>query len=102
MKRNKFDSDSVFASKHLKVKIKSYNIKITITFHIKAPKEEIKCVCPAAIVIDSVFKSGKNYQTQIFIKECNDKIKEKEIKSFIADHLGSSSDDDSEEEENLC
>ena len=60
MKRNKFDSDSVFASKYLKVKIKSYNIKITITFHIKAPKEEIKCVCPAAIVIDSVFKSGKN------------------------------------------
>ena len=63
---------------------------------IKPAKEESKCICLSAIVIDSVFKSGKNYHPQTFLEE----LKEKEIKSFNKDDLESSSSDDSEGQRN--
>ena len=51
------DSDPVFVGKYLKAKIKSYNK----TTNGKTAKEGITSVCLSAIVIDSVFKWGKNY-----------------------------------------
>ena len=65
---------------------------------IKPAKEGCKCICLLAIVIDSVFKSGKNYHPQTFLEEFKYKIKEKEIKSFNEDDLESSSPDSSEEQ----
>ena len=65
--RGKLDSDPVFGDKYLKTKIKSYNKKITINLKNVAnnstepPKEEVKCVYLSAAVIDTVFKSIKNY-----------------------------------------
>ena len=44
--------------------------------------------------MDSVFNSGKNYYPQRFLRECNYKVKEKEIKSFITDDLESSSEEE--------
>ena len=67
---------------------------------IKPAKEESKCICLSAIVIDSVFKSGKNYHPQTFLEEFKYKIKEKEIKSLNKDDLESSSSDDSEGQRN--
>ena len=89
----------MFSDKYLKPKMKSYNNKITTNFKnvknngAKPPKEGSKCIYPPAIVIGSVFKSGKNYYSQTFLEEC------KESKSFVADDLESSSDGDSEKEE---
>ena len=67
--RKKFSSDQVFGDKYLK----------------------------AAIVIDSVFKSGKKFYPQTFLEECKYKIKEKEINLFIEDILESYYDDNCEE-----
>ena len=105
MKRKKFHSDPVFGDEYLKAKIKSYNNKITNNFKnvknngAKSPKEGPKCICLAAIVIDSIFKLGKNYYSQIFLEECKYEGKEKVSKSFVADDLESSSYGDSEKEE---
>ena len=90
----------MFGEKCLKTKMKSYNNKITTNFHNKVPKNErgVECVYLSAIAIDSVLKSVRNFHSQIFLEECKYKIKEKAIKSFIKEDLGSSSNDESEEE----
>ena len=50
--------------KYLKTKIKFYNKAITANFknveNTKPPKVRIRFGCLSAIIIDSVFKSGKN------------------------------------------
>ena len=57
----------MFGDKYLMIKIKSYNKTITTNFKnvpnnsTKPPKEEVKCVYLSAAVIDTVFKSIKNY-----------------------------------------
>ena len=35
------------------------------------------------ILIDSVFRTGKNYYPQVFLEECNYVIKEKKIQNYI-------------------
>ena len=50
-------------------------------------------------MVESVYKSSKNYYPQAFLEECKYKMIEKEIKSFIEDDLESS--DESEEKKIL-
>ena len=60
--KNEFDSEPVYHEKYLKTKRKSYKRKININFHNKKiPKEGSQCICLSVILIDSVFRSGKNY-----------------------------------------
>ena len=91
----------MFDDKYLKTKIKSYKNKTATKFYGKTLKEGIKCVFLSVIVINSVFKSGKNCYPQIFLEEWKYSIKEKKIKSFIKYDLESSSVHDSGEEENV-
>lgn len=44
-------------------------------------------------MVESVYKSSKNYYPQAFLEECKYKIIEKEKKSLTTDDLESSSDD---------
>ena len=52
-------------------------------------------------LIDSIFRSGKNYYTQVFLEECNI-VKEKNMSEYFTDKIEVSSDDsdieDSDEE----
>ena len=51
----------------LKAKIKSCNEKLNRNFHNnKIPKECSLFICLSVILIDSVFKTGKNYYPQVF------------------------------------
>ena len=36
----------------------------------KIPKEGPECICLSVILIDSVFRTGKNYYSQGFLEEC--------------------------------
>ena len=55
-------SDSVYNENYLKIRIKSYEGKVNTTSHNdKIPKEGSHCVCLSRVLIDSVFKMGKNY-----------------------------------------
>ena len=44
--------------------------KSNTTFHIdKISKQGSHCICVSVILIDSIFKMGKNYYTQVFWEE---------------------------------
>ena len=53
-------------------------------------------------LINSVFKTGKNYYPQVFLKECKYVVEEKKIPKYIISDIETSSDYDREssDEEN--
>ena len=67
-----FDSDPVYNKKYLKAKIKSYNGKIDTNCYNKKKYEKkvLNFICLSVILIDSVFRTGKNYYSQVFLEEC--------------------------------
>ena len=76
--KKEFDSEPVCNEKYLKAKIKSYNGKINTNFHSnKILKEGSQFICLSIILIDPVFRTGKNYYPQVFLEECKYVIKEK-------------------------
>ena len=54
------------------------------------------------ILIDSVFRTSKNYYPQVFLEECRYVLKDKKIPKYIIDNIETSSDSDREnsDEEN--
>ena len=36
----------------------------------KIPKEGSQCICLSVILINSVYRTGNNYNPQVFLKEC--------------------------------
>ena len=60
--KKEFDSEPVYNEKYLKAKIKSYNGEINTNFHDnKIPKEVSQYICLSVTLIDSVFRTAKNY-----------------------------------------
>ena len=93
-----FNSDLVYSEKYLKAKIKSYNRKINTNFHDnKIPKELSQCIWLSVIFIGSVFKTGNNYFSQVFLEECKYVVKERKILKYITDDIEISSDSDRED-----
>ena len=60
---------------------------------IKIFKEDSHCLCLLVILIDFVFKMGKNYYQQVVLEECKYIVKEKKISKFITNELEISSDE---------
>ena len=56
------------------------------------PKEGVYCICLSVVLIDSVFKIGKNYYPQVFLEEFKSIVKEKELTRHITENLEISSD----------
>ena len=52
-------------------------------------------------MIDSVFKTGKNYYPQVFSEECKYVSKEKKMPENIAHEIEISSDEENSDEENF-
>ena len=50
--------------------------------------------CLSVILIDSAFRTDKNYYPQVFLEECKYVVKEKKIPKYIIDNIGISSDSD--------
>ena len=101
--KKEFDSEPVYNEKYLKAKIKSFNGKINSNFHDdNIPKEGSQFICLSVILMDSVFRTGKNYYPQVFLEECIYVVKEKKIPKYIIDNVEISSDSDEEnsDEEN--
>ena len=71
-----FDSEPVCNEKYLKTKSKSYEGKISTNFHCdKLPKEGSQCIFLSVILVDYVFRRGKSYCCQMFLKECTCTVK---------------------------
>ena len=43
--------------------------------------------CLSAILIDSVFSTGKNYYPEVFAEECNYVVKEKKVPEYITNDM---------------
>ena len=71
-------------NEEIKYKIKSYNGKINTNFHNnKIPKEGSQFICLSVILIDSVFRTGKNYYPQVLSEKCKYAVKEKKRPEYI-------------------
>ena len=82
--KKEFDSEPVYNEKYLKPKIKSYIGKLNTNFHDdKIPKEGSQFICLSVILIDSVFKTGKDYCPEVFLEECKYVVKEKRFLSIL-------------------
>ena len=69
----------MYNEKYLKDKINYYNGKISTNFHRNEIRRQgSQCVYLSVILIDSVFRTGKNYSPRVFL-ECKNDIKEKKI-----------------------
>ena len=81
--KKKFDSEPVYNKKNLKDQIKSYNGKINTNFHNnKIPKEDSQYICLSLILIDSGYRTSKNYYPLLFLEECKYVVKEKKIPKY--------------------
>ena len=95
--KEEFDSKPVYNEKSLKAKIKSYNGKINTNSHTnKIPREGSQCICLSVILIDSVFRTGKNYYPQASLEEYKNVVKEQKISKDIIDDVEIVSDSDEE------
>ena len=75
-----------------------YDGKIKTNFHNdKRPKESSQCIFLSVILVDFVFKPGKNYYLLVFLKECKYVIKEKKMLGYITVDIKVSSDDSDRE-----
>ena len=92
--KKRFDSEPVYSEKYLETKIKYYEGKTNTNFNSdKIPKEGSQCICLSVILIDSVFRTGKNYYSQAFLEECKHVVKEKDMPEYITNDKETSSDD---------
>ena len=73
--KKEFDSEPVYNGKY---KTKSYDGKTNTNFHNnKIPKEDSQYLYLSVIMIDSIFRTGKNYYPQVFLEERKYVVKEK-------------------------
>ena len=96
-----FDSKTVSKEKYLKSKIKFYEGKINRSFHgDKMLKKGSQWIYLSVILIDFVFRMGKNYDPQQFLLECKYVVKEREIPKYINGNVETFSDDSDKEDSN--
>ena len=63
------------------------------------PKDASHFICLLGILLGSVFKTGKNYQLQLFLEECKYIVKEREMERYFDnDYELITSSDKSDEE----
>ena len=68
----------------------------------KRPREGSQFICLSVILIDSAFRTSKNYYPQVISEECKYVVEEKKIPKYIIDNIKicSDSDRDNSDEEN--
>ena len=93
----KFHSNPVYDEKYMKAKVKWFNgVVNTNVLGNEVPKEGVHYTCIACISIDSVMKMDKRNYIQVYLEECKNKIKNKNMPEFIDVELGPDSSSDSE------
>ena len=86
--QKKIDSKPAYNEKYIKTKRKPCNGKVDTNFHNnKIPKEAPQCICLSVIVIESVYRKGKDYFPEVFLEECKYFVKEKKTSTFITDDI---------------
>ena len=69
--------------KYIKTKVKTSNTVINTLFSgDEIPKERVHYTCISCISIDSVLRVNKKNYPQVYLEQCNYKMKKRELKSF--------------------
>ena len=85
---NGFGSGPVYNNKYLKTEIKSYEGKVNTIFHNdKMSADGSHIIYLSVVIIDSVFKMGKNYYPQLFLGDCKYIVKEKKWLNILMKNL---------------
>ena len=63
-------------------------------------KEGFQYICLLVILIDSVFRTDKNYYPQVLLEECKYIVKENKIPKYIIEDIGIPSDESDKEDSN--
>ena len=63
-------------------------------------KEGFQYICLSVILIDSVFRTDKNYYPQVLLEECKYIVKENKIPKYIIEDIGIPSDESDKEDSN--
>ena len=67
--RKEFVSKTLYNEKYLKANRKFYNGKINTNFHNnKIPRQGSQFICLSVILIDFVFRTGRNYYPQVLFR----------------------------------
>ena len=90
-----FHSAPVYEYKHLKAKVREFDGVIKTNFlGNNMPKENMHYTCIARITIDSVLTIDKKNHPQVYLEECQSKIKKTQMPKFIKNELKSDLDSD--------
>ena len=93
----KFHSEPIYYQIYIKAKTREFDGVIKANFlGNDIPKENIHYTCIACVTIDSVMKMDKKYFPQLYLEECNYKLKKIQMSRFINAELESDSDSDSD------
>ena len=96
----KFHSKPVYKYKYLKTKVRQFDGVIKTNFLGEGmPKENMYYTCIACITIDFVLRINKKNHPQVYLEECNYKIKKIQMPKFVKTELKSNSDSDLEKME---
>ena len=80
----KFYSDPIYDDKYIKFKVKTFSEVVNTLFTgNNIPKERIEYICILVISIDRVLRVDKKNYPQVYLEQCEYKIKKRELKSFI-------------------
>ena len=94
-----FDNESVCYKEHLGTKRKSSIGKISTHFHRdKIPKKPSQCLFLSVILIDSVFRTGRNCYPQVYLEKFKYVVKTKKLSKYINDETEISPDKNFDEE----
>ena len=66
-------------------KLKTWKKEIKTNFHGRIVLYDMYCNAAAVLKIDSVYKQGKNYHPQAYVKECKYIDVEKQRRSMLSD-----------------
>ena len=89
----KFHSEPVHDKTYIKAKVREFDGKIKTNYlGNDAPKENMHYTCIACITIDSVMRSDKKNQTQVYLEERKYSVKNIQMSRFIKTELKSDSD----------
>ena len=89
----KFNSELIYENKYLKAKIREFDSDIkTDLLYNGLPKENTYYTCIAIITVDSVLRMNKKNYPQVYLEECNYKIKKIHTTRFINTELETDSE----------
>ena len=81
--RIKLSSDIIYDDQNIKTKIKTFKMVKTLLSDNIIPEEKIEHECISFISVDSVLKIDKKWYSQVYLEQCQYKVKKREIKNLI-------------------